>query len=88
MPPPSAGGVVTPPAARSQRGRLHGFDLAKPWRTASTEAYHDVFAEAMRRVYADRNAKLLADPDFAKIPIEELLLDPRWASQARLKRHH
>jgi gamma-glutamyltranspeptidase/glutathione hydrolase len=66
MPPPSAGGVVLRQllAASEQLGLDQ-----HPWRSA--QEVH-LFVEAMRRTYADRNL-LLADPDFVKLPMAELL---------------
>lgn len=66
MPPPSSGGI----AMFQVLGMLEKFDLRKMgW--ASSERYH-VIAEAMRRAFADR-AEYLGDPDFAKVPLEQLL---------------
>jgi len=61
MPPPSAGGIVLKQLLIAA-DVLHLSD--QPWRSA--EEIH-LFAEAMRRTYADRNL-LLGDPDFVKIP--------------------
>ncbi len=70
MPPPSAGGIVL----RQLLGAAEVLHLeTKPWRSA--DEVH-LFAEAMRRTYADRN-ELLGDPDFVKIPMKELL-DPSY----------
>ncbi len=66
MPPPSAGGVVL----KQLLAASEAMDLKKKaWRSA--DEIH-LFAEAMRRTYADRNA-LLGDPDFVKMPMAELL---------------
>ncbi len=66
MPPPSAGGVVLRQLlAASEAMKLE----SKPWRSA--DEIH-LFAEAMRRTYADRNL-LLGDPDHVAIPLEHLL---------------
>jgi gamma-glutamyltranspeptidase / glutathione hydrolase len=66
MPPPSAGGVVLRQLlAASEAMKLE----AKPWRSA--DEIH-LFAEAMRRTYADRNL-LLGDPDHVAIPLARLL---------------
>ncbi len=66
MPPPSAGGVVL----KQLLAASEGMELQKKaWRSA--EEIH-LFAEAMRRTYADRNA-LLGDPDFVKMPMDKLL---------------
>jgi gamma-glutamyltranspeptidase/glutathione hydrolase len=52
-------------------------ELSKvPWRSA--DELH-LFSEAMRRAYADRNA-LLGDPDFVKMPLDQLL-DPAYAKR-------
>ena len=75
MPPPSSGGVTMAMIAHI----LEGYDLkAKGFQ--SPEALHYVF-EAMRRAYAARNAKL-GDPDFVKMPLDELLSD-KWAVAQR-----
>jgi gamma-glutamyltranspeptidase/glutathione hydrolase len=66
MPPPSAGGVVLKQLLAASE--VMGLER-KPWRSA--EEIH-LFAEAMRRTYADRNA-LLGDPDFVKMPMDQLL---------------
>ncbi|MFO0741586.1 MAG: gamma-glutamyltransferase [Labilithrix sp.] len=79
MPPPSSGGVTMAMIAHI----LEGYDL-KSKGFQSPEALHYVF-EAMRRAYAARNAKL-GDPDFVKMPLDELLSD-KWAKaqQATIK---
>ena len=73
MPPPSRGGV-----AISQL-----FSMIKPYPLARWGAQSDstiqVMIEAERRVYADR-AKWLGDPDFVKVPINELL-DTNYLAQ-------
>lgn len=75
MPPPSSGGVTMAMIAHI----LEGYDLkAKGFQ--SPEALHYVF-EAMRRAYAARNAKL-GDPDFVKMPLDELLSE-KWAKEQR-----
>jgi gamma-glutamyltranspeptidase / glutathione hydrolase len=75
MPPPSSGGVTLAMIAHI----LEGYELGKLG-FQSPEALHYVF-EAMRRAYAARNAKL-GDPDFVKMPLEELLSDA-WAKEQR-----
>ncbi|MCX4245605.1 gamma-glutamyltransferase [Paraliomyxa miuraensis] len=66
MPPPSAGGVVLRQLlAASEQLQLEQY----PWR--SVPEVH-LFAEAMRRTYADRNM-LLGDPDFVPLPMDRLL---------------
>ncbi|TAE36590.1 MAG: gamma-glutamyltransferase [Runella slithyformis] len=77
MPPVSSGGVAL----------LQLMKLVEPyplkrwgWNTDSTV---QVMIEAERRVYADR-AKFLGDPDFVKVPVQELTdpnyLKERWRS--------
>jgi gamma-glutamyltranspeptidase / glutathione hydrolase len=75
MPPPSSGGVTLAMIAHI----LEGYDLGKMGHQ-SPEALHYVF-EAMRRAYAARNVKL-GDPDFVKMPLDELLSD-KWATAQR-----
>jgi gamma-glutamyltranspeptidase/glutathione hydrolase len=75
MPPPSSGGVTLAMIAHI----LEGYELGKLGHQ-SPEHLHVVF-EAMRRAYAARNAKL-GDPDFVKMPLEELLSD-KWAKDQR-----
>lgn len=66
MPPPSSGGIVLEQLLlMSEATKLH----EAPWRSA--DEVH-VFAEEMRRAYADRN-NLLGDPDFVKMPLAELV---------------
>jgi gamma-glutamyltranspeptidase / glutathione hydrolase len=66
MPPPSSGGV----ALLQLLGIMQKFDVRKTgWNTPETV---HLMAEAERRVYADR-ATHLGDPDFYKVPVEELL---------------
>jgi gamma-glutamyltranspeptidase/glutathione hydrolase len=75
MPPPSSGAVTMAMIAHI----LEGWDLqAAGWH--SPQHVHLV-AEAMRRAFAARNAKL-GDPDFVKNPTEELLSDA-WAKEQR-----
>jgi gamma-glutamyltranspeptidase/glutathione hydrolase len=75
MPPPSSGGVTLAMICHI----LDGYDLAKLG-PQSPEGLHYVF-EAMRRAYAARNAKL-GDPDFVKMPIDQLVSE-RWAKEQR-----
>lgn len=75
MPPPSSGGVALVQLLRF----VEPFPLKKwGWNTDSTV---QVMIEAERRVYADR-AKWLGDPDFVKVPMNELMdrnyLKKRW----------
>jgi gamma-glutamyltranspeptidase/glutathione hydrolase len=75
MPPPSSGGVTMAMIAHI----LESYDL----RAAGWHSARDVHlvAEAMRRAFAARNAKL-GDPDFVQMPIAELL-SPEWAAKQR-----
>ena len=66
MPPPSSGGI----ALLQMLGMLESFDL-KSLGFASSGAYH-LMIESMKRAFADRAAHL-GDPDFAKIPVAQLL---------------
>ena len=75
MPPPSSGGVTLAMICHI----VEGYDL-KQLGFQSPEELHYVF-EAMRRSFAARNAKL-GDPDFVKMPLEELLGDA-WAKTQR-----
>ncbi|HEY8080315.1 MAG TPA: gamma-glutamyltransferase [Labilithrix sp.] len=75
MPPPSSGGVTLAMICHV----LEGYDLGKEG-FQSPAALHYVF-EAMRRAYAARNAKL-GDPDFVKMPLDELLGDT-WTKAQR-----
>jgi gamma-glutamyltranspeptidase/glutathione hydrolase len=75
MPPPSSGGVTMAMIAHI----LEGWDMrALGWHSA---AEVHVTAEAMRRAFAARNAKL-GDPDFVTNPVTELLSDG-WAAGQR-----
>ncbi len=75
MPPPSSGGVTLAMIAHI----VEGYELGKmPFQ--SPEHLHYEF-EAMRRAYAARNAKL-GDPDFVKMPLDELLSEG-WAKEQR-----
>jgi gamma-glutamyltranspeptidase/glutathione hydrolase len=72
-PPPSSGGVAVIEALNM----LDGVPL-KNWDDA--ESVH-IMAEVMRRVFADR-AAYLADPDFAKVPVDGLT-SPCYAKELR-----
>jgi gamma-glutamyltranspeptidase/glutathione hydrolase len=73
MPPPSSGAVTIELIAHL----LSNWDLgALGWHSA--EHIH-VVAEAMRRAFAARNARL-GDPDFVNNPLDELL-SPNWAKK-------
>ena len=75
MPPPSSGGVTLAMISHI----LEGYDL-KQLGFQSPEELHYVF-EAMRRSFAARNAKL-GDPDFVKMPLDQLL-GAAWAKEQR-----
>ncbi|WP_394836810.1 gamma-glutamyltransferase [Pendulispora rubella] len=75
MPPPSSGGVTLAMICHI----LEAYDLGKlGWQ--SPEELHLVI-EAMRRAFAARNEKL-GDPDFVKLPLEQLLSE-QWATEQR-----
>jgi gamma-glutamyltranspeptidase/glutathione hydrolase len=75
MPPPSSGGITNAMIAHL----LEGYDLRSlGWHSA--KQIHLV-AEAMRRAFAARNAKL-GDPDFVQNPVAELM-SPTWTQQQR-----
>jgi gamma-glutamyltranspeptidase/glutathione hydrolase len=75
MPPPSSGGLTMAMIGHV----LERFNLrAQGWHSAM--AVH-LMAEAMRRAFAARNAKL-GDPDFERLPTAELL-SVQWADQQR-----
>jgi gamma-glutamyltranspeptidase / glutathione hydrolase len=65
-PPPSSGGV----ALIEVLNMLEGYDLAKLG-DHSAEAIH-LTAEAFRRAFFDR-AEFMGDPDFAKVPVAQLI---------------
>ena len=71
-PPPSSGGI----ALLEILNILEGYDLAKTG-NRSAKAIH-LTAEAFRRAFYDR-AEFLGDPDFAKIPVAQLI-DKRYAA--------
>jgi gamma-glutamyltranspeptidase/glutathione hydrolase len=74
-PPPSSGGV----ALIEILNILEGFDLAK-FGNRSAAAIH-LEAEAFRRAFYDR-ADFLGDPDFAKVPVAQLI-DKKYAAAWR-----
>jgi gamma-glutamyltranspeptidase/glutathione hydrolase len=74
-PPPSSGGI----ALVEILNILEGFDLAKLG-NRSAQAVH-LTVEAFRRAFYDR-AEFLGDPDFAKIPVPQLI-DKRYAEAWR-----
>jgi gamma-glutamyltranspeptidase/glutathione hydrolase len=71
-PPPSSGGI----ALLEILNILEGYDLNK-YGNRSAEAIH-LTTEAFRRAFFDR-AEFLGDPDFAKIPVAQLI-DKRYAA--------
>jgi gamma-glutamyltranspeptidase / glutathione hydrolase len=82
MPPPSSGGLTNAMIAHV----LEGYDLRSlGWHSA---AQIHLVAEAMRRAFAARNAKL-GDPDFVQNPVDELM-SPAWtqAQRATIKLDH
>ena len=66
MPPPSSGGI----ALIQMLGMLEPFDVALLGPNSAAK-YH-LFTETMRRAFRDR-AEYLGDPDFATIPVADLL---------------
>src|SRR5208283_3165604 len=74
-PPPSSGGV----ALVEILNILEGFDLAK-FGNRSAGAIH-LEAEAFRRAFYDR-ADFMGDPDFAKVPVAQLI-DKKYAAAWR-----
>jgi gamma-glutamyltranspeptidase / glutathione hydrolase len=70
-PPPSSGGI----ALVEILNILEGYDLSK-FGNQSAESIH-VTSEAFRRAFYDR-AEFLGDPDFAKIPVAQLI-DKKYA---------
>ena len=72
MPPPSSGGV-----ALAQLLQMVAPYSLHQWGPNSDSTFQ-VMAEAERRVYADRS-KWLGDPDFVKVPVNELI-DPVYTS--------
>ena len=74
-PPPSSGGTVLIESLNI----LEGFDLGK-MENRSSESIHFT-VEAFRRAFFDR-AEFMGDPDFAKIPVAQLV-DKRYAAAWR-----
>ena len=74
-PPPSSGGTVLVEALNI----LEGYDLAG-MQNRSAQAIHFT-VEAFRRAFFDR-AEFMGDPDFAKIPVAQLI-DKRYAKAWR-----
>ncbi len=75
MPPPSSGGI----ALLQMLAMLEPRDVSA-LAPAGAEKIH-LFAEVMRRAYADR-AAYLGDPDFTRIPVAELLAPAYLARRA------
>jgi len=74
-PPPSSGGI----ALVEILNILEGFDLAKLGNRSADEIHLE--AEAFRRAFYDRS-DLMGDPDFAKIPVAQLI-DKKYAAAWR-----
>jgi gamma-glutamyltranspeptidase/glutathione hydrolase len=74
-PPPSSGGTVLIESLNI----LEGYDLAK-LRNRSAQSIHYT-TEAFRRAFFDR-AEFMGDPDFAKIPVAQLI-DKKYAAAWR-----
>jgi gamma-glutamyltranspeptidase/glutathione hydrolase len=66
MPPPSSGGIVLLQALNV----LENYDIRSMGHNSSKK-YH-ILAETLRRSFADR-AEFMADPDFAVVPVAELI---------------
>lgn len=66
MPPPSSGGIVM----LQVLNMLENYDLRQMGYN-SAQKYH-LLAETMRRAFADR-AEYMGDPDFTKVPTEQLI---------------
>jgi len=76
MPPPSSGGIALVQLLKM----VETYPLSRwGWNNDSTVM---VMIEAERRVYADR-AKFLGDPDFVKIPVQELTSMPYLQQRMR-----
>lgn len=75
MPPPSSGGIVM----LQILNMLEAYDIRKMG-AASSEKYH-LLTEALRRAFADR-AEYMGDPDFAKVPVTQLI-DKKYAELRR-----
>ena len=74
-PPPSSGGAVLIEILNI----LEGFDLAKTGNRSATTIH--LTAEAFRRAFYDR-ADFMGDPDFAKVPVPQLI-DKKYAAAWR-----
>ena len=75
MPPPSSGGLVMLQVLNI----LEAYDI-KAYGQNSAAKFH-LFAEASRRAFADR-AEFMADPDFAQVPVSQLI-DKNYAASRR-----
>jgi gamma-glutamyltranspeptidase / glutathione hydrolase len=75
MPPPSSGGI----ALLQMLGMVERDDIAKLGFQSSASLH--LMVEAMKRAFADR-AEHLGDPDFASVPMKELL-DRNYISRMR-----
>lgn len=75
MPPPSSGGIVM----LQVLNMLEGYDIRGMG--ANSSAKFHVLAEAMRRSFADR-AEYMGDPDFADVPVTQLI-DKKYAERRR-----
>jgi gamma-glutamyltranspeptidase / glutathione hydrolase len=74
-PPPSSGGV----ALVEILNMLQGYDLAKSGRESARSIH--LTTEAFRRAFYDR-AEFMGDPDFARIPVAQLI-DPKYGAAWR-----
>lgn len=75
MPPPSSGGAVVLQVLRV----LEHVDLKKLGH--NSDAYLHRLAETLKHAFADR-ARVMGDPDFAKVPVDQMLSD---ATVARVR---
>lgn len=73
MPPPSSGGIVLIQILNM----LEKYDLRKMGYNSAQKTH--LVAEAMRRSFADR-AEYMGDPDFAKVPVAQLI-DKKYAEK-------
>lgn len=78
-PTPPAGGITSLSVLKT----LEQFDVAKMPRWSAS--YYDVLIEAMKLCWQER-AQYFGDPDFVKIPYEELLSEQKAAQRAKLIR--
>ena len=73
MPPPSSGGIVL----LQTLNMLEKYDVRAMG--LNSAAKFQILAESMRRSFADR-AEFMGDPDFAKVPVKELI-DKNYAAK-------